>query len=112
MVNELTQPLYKGSQVVWYTLFLVQGFLAIRLILKVLQANPEAVFTRFVYAITDVLVYPFAAVFQNVVVSSSVFEWTTVLAMVVYWLVAVAVIKLFIMSKPVSPFEADEKLTE
>jgi hypothetical protein len=68
--------------------------------------------SSFVYTLSGVFTLPFVAVFKNARMESSVFEWTTLLAMLVYWLVAVAIIKLFIMSKSVSPSEADTKLTE
>lgn len=83
-----------------------------RFALKLFQANPEALFTSLVYTLSSVFVLPFTAVFQNVNVASNVFEWTTLLAMLVYWLLAVAIIKLFIMSKSVSAGEADQELTE
>ena len=112
MRYESSRSLYRGSQVVWYILFVIEGLLALRFGLKLLQANPEAVFTSVVYIITNVLVYPFVAVFQNTQVATSVFEWTTLLAMLVYWLVAIAIIKLFIVSRPVSLLEADRGLVE
>lgn len=86
--------------------------LLLRFILKALQANPEAVFTNFVYAVSHIFVVPFATVFTNMSVASAVFEWTTLLAMVIYWLIAWAVIKLIIMSKEVSVHEADQRLAE
>lgn len=112
MINESSRSLYRGAQAVWYALSIVEGLLAIRLVLKLLQANPGAFFTDFVYAVSDVLVFPFVAVFQNTSLAASVFEWTTLLAMFVYWLLAVAIVKLFVMSKPVSAVEADHKLAE
>lgn len=112
MINESSRPLYRGAQIVWYILFLVQGLLAIRFVMKLLQANPDAIFTSFIYTVSDVFVYPFVAVFQNAAVASSVFEWTTLLAMLVYWLLAIAIIKLFVMGKPVSTAEADHRLSE
>ena len=112
MIDHSSRPFFRGAQVVWYILFLVQGLLAIRFLLQLLQANPDAVFTSLIYAVSSIFVYPFVAVFQNVVVDSSVFEWTTLLAMLVYWLLAMAIIKLFVMGKPVSPLEADRQLTE
>lgn len=112
MINESSRPLYRGTQVVWYTLSVIEGLLAIRFALKLLQANPDAFFTTFIYTVSSVFVSPFVAVFQNASAATSVFEWTTLLAMLVYWLLAVAIIKLFIMGKPVSATEADQKLTE
>jgi hypothetical protein len=55
---------------------------------------------------------PFARVFTNNRVSDSVFEWTTLLAMLIYWILVVGIIRLFIMSKSVSVTEADQKLSE
>ena len=112
MISESSRPLYRGAQVVWYILSVVEGLLVIRFVLKLFQANPEALFTSFIYTMSDIFVFPFVSVFQNAIVENSVFEWTTLLAMFVYWLVATAIIKLFIMSKSVSAVEADQKLTE
>jgi hypothetical protein len=49
-------------------------------------------------------------VFRITRVEGSVFEWTTLLAMLVYWLIALALIKLLVMGKPVSTPEAAVKL--
>ena len=48
--------------------------------------------------------------FKNAAVKGSVFEWTTLLAMIVYYVLAMGIIKLFVMGKPVSTDEADAKL--
>lgn len=112
MISESSRPLYRGAQIVWYSLSVIEGLLALRFALKLLQANPEAVFTDLIYTLSGIFVSPFTAVFRNVWVESSVFEWTTLLAMLVYWLLALAIIKLFVMSKSVSSLEADRNLTE
>ncbi len=105
-----TKPLYRGTQIVWYILGLLEALLAFRFVLKLLGANPLAGFTSFIYGTT----YPFAAPFLNVFkitkVQGSVFEWTTLLAMLVYWLIALAIVKLFLMGKTVSTPEAAAKL--
>ncbi len=105
-----TKPLYRGTQIVWYILGVIEVILALRLVLKLLGANSAAGFTSFVYTISKPLAGPFLNVFGNTKVSGSVFEWTTVLAMLVFWLVAFGIVKLFIMSKSVSTPEAAEKL--
>lgn len=105
-----TKPLYRGTQVVWYILGILEALLAFRFVLKLLGANPAAGFSSFIYGIT----YPFAAPFLNVFkitrVEGSIFEWTTLLAMVVYWLIALAIIRLFVMGRTVSTPEAAAKL--
>ena len=105
-----TKPLYRGTQVVWYILGLVEILLAFRFILKLFGANPAAGFTSFIYGVTYIFAAPFLNVFRITQVAGSVFEWTTLLAMIVYWIIAYGIIKLFLMSKTVSTPEAAAKL--
>ena len=108
-----TKPLYRGTQVVWYALGLIEILLAFRFALKLLGANPVAGFTNFIYGITYIFATPFLSVFQNTrVVAGSIFEWTTILAMFVYWVIAIGIIKIFLMSKEVSTPEAAVKLDD
>lgn len=108
-----TKPLYRGTQIVWYVLSIIEVLLAFRFVLKFLGANPGAGFTSFIYGITYVFATPFLSVFQNAqVVPGSVFEWSTLLAMVVYWIVAAGIIRLFLMGRTVSTPEAAAKLDQ
>lgn len=108
-----TKPLYRGTQIVWYILGFIEIVLVFRFVLKLLGANAAAGFTSFIYGITYVFATPFLNVFSaSYPVGGSVFEWTTLLAMLVYWVVAVGIIKLFVMGKTVSTPEAAAKLNE
>ena len=107
-----TKPLYRGTQIVWYIVGILEALLAFRFVLKLLGANAQAGFTNFIYSITAPFAAPFLNVFKIPRVEGSVFEWTTLLAMLVYFLVALAIIKLFVMSKPVSTPEAAVKLEQ
>lgn len=105
-----TKPLYRGTQVVWYILGLIEVLLAFRFVLKLLGANPIAGFTSFIYGTTYIFAAPFLNVFRMTKVAGSIFEWTTLLAMFVYWVLAFGIIKLFLMGKTVSTPEAAVKL--
>ena len=107
-----TKPLYRGTQVVWYLLGLLETLLAFRFFLKLFAANPTAGFTSFIYTTSYPFAVPFLNVFRVTTVEGSVFEWTTLLAMAVYGLVAWGIIRLFLMSKTVSTPEAAAKLDE
>jgi hypothetical protein len=109
-ISPRTKPLYRGTQVVWYLLGLLEALLAFRFVLKLLAANPAAGFTRFIYAASYPFAEPFLNVFRISRVEGSIFEWTTLLAMLVYWLLAWGIVKLFLMGKDVSTPEAAEKL--
>ncbi len=107
-----TKPLYRGTQVVWYLLGVIEALLAFRFILKFLGANAEAGFTAFIYGATYIFAAPFLRVFRVTQVAGSIFEWTTLLAMFVYWALAVGIIKLLLIGKSVSTPEAAAKLNE
>lgn len=106
-----TKPLYRGTQIAWYILGIVEVLLAFRFILKLLGANASAGFTSFVYGTTYVFADPFLTVFRSSqIVAGSIFEWTTLLAMAVYWIVAIGIVQLFLMGRSVSTPEAAVKL--
>jgi hypothetical protein len=107
-----TKPLYRGTQVVWYILGLLEVILAFRFLLKLFAANPNAGFSNLIYSISAPFAAPFLAVFKVQKVEGSVMEWTTLLAMLVYWLIAWGIIKIFVMSKSVSTPEAAVKLDQ
>ncbi len=109
-VSSTTKPLYRGTQVVWYLFGVLETLLAFRFVLKLLGANPGAAFTQLIYTLTEIFVWPFVNVFHVTYVQGSVFEWTTLLAMAVYWLLAIGLVRLFVMSRSVSTPEAATKL--
>lgn len=110
--SQSTKPLYRGTQIVWYILSILEILLAFRFVLKLLGANPVAGFTSFIYGVTYFFAAPFLSVFGITRVEGSIFEWTTILAMFVYWIIAVGIIKLLLMGKTVSTPEAADKLND
>jgi hypothetical protein len=107
-----TKPLYRGTQAVWYILGVIEALLALRFVLKFLGANAAAGFTSLIYGLTAPFASPFLNVFQISRVEGTIVEWTTLLAMAVYWLIAFAIIKLLVIGKPVSTPEAAVKLDQ
>lgn len=68
--------------------------LLIRFLFRLIGANPANVFAAFLYALTDIILYPF----NNLLVAPSLhtnqaFEWSTLIAMLIYWLVFFAIRK-------------------
>ena len=105
-----TKPLYRGTQVVWYLVGLLEVLLAFRFVLKLLAANPNAGFSSLIYNISYPFAVPFLNVFHVSQVQSNVLEWTTLLAMFVYWLIGLGIAKLLVGGKTVSTPEAAVKL--
>jgi uncharacterized protein YggT (Ycf19 family) len=70
--------------VVYFIFSVIIALLALRFALLLLGANEAAPFVQLIYALTAPLMAPFFAVFGRTVIEGSVFEWSALLAMVVY----------------------------
>jgi uncharacterized protein YggT (Ycf19 family) len=103
-------PLYRGTQITWYILTVLEFLLAARFILKFLGANTYAGFTQFIYGITYPFAQPFLNVFRVTRVAGTTIEWTTLLAMLFYYFLALGIIRFILINKPVSSAEAEVKL--
>ena len=79
---------YRLIQGMWLLFGIVEGILAIRFILKLLGANEAAGFAHFIYAASAPFVAPFSNLFANPGSGGSVLELTTLVAIIVYALVA------------------------
>jgi len=77
-----------------------------------MDANSTAGFTAFIYKVSQPFASPFLNVFRVSQVEGSIIEWTTLLAMLVYSLVALSIVRVFFMSKTVSTHEAAIKLNK
>ncbi len=79
---------YRLTQLVYWIFGLIEGVIAIRFVLKALGANPSAGFAQFIYGITAPLVAPFNALFANPSSGASVLELNSLIALIVYGLLA------------------------
>jgi hypothetical protein len=67
--------------------------IAIRVLLKLLAANPEAGFARFIYGMTSVFLVSFAALLPTPSANGSVLEISSLVAMLVYALLAWGIVR-------------------
>ena len=110
IVDETRRDIYYSSyspaaRFIWTILTIVNGLLALRFLLKLFAANPAAGFTTGIYNLTAPLVNPFINVIRSSRVSGlGIVEWFTILAMIVYWLIAYALVRLFTISRPVARY--------
>ena len=84
----------KVSQAIYLIFGIVESVLVIRFVLKLLGANPEAGFASFIYRISTPLVAPFVGLFGAPQMNGMVLELETVVAIVVYGLIAWGLAKL------------------
>jgi uncharacterized protein YggT (Ycf19 family) len=86
---------YAATRVIWAVLWIVDVILSLRFILRLIAANPGAGFTRFIYNVSAPLLSPFANVVRSARLDNGgMFEWSTLIAMIVYWLIAWAIVRL------------------
>jgi uncharacterized membrane protein len=85
---------YRLTQLIYWVFGLIEGLILIRFVLKALGANPSAGFAQFIYGITAPFVAPFVGLFGNPQAQGSVLELNSLIALVVYALVAWLLAKL------------------
>lgn len=105
---ETKKVIFRSYQVIWYFLGVVEVLLAFRLILKLLGANPLNGFTNFIYTISDLFALPFSGILRTTASSDLVLEWSTLIAMAVYAIIAYGIVALFQLLKPTSPEEVEQ----
>jgi uncharacterized protein YggT (Ycf19 family) len=78
-----------------YLLFgIIDALLLIRLVLKLLGANPHAGFASFTYGVTDFFLAPFHGLLPTIVSGQSILELSVIFAILIYSLLALALVKL------------------
>ncbi|MFH1171638.1 MAG: hypothetical protein V1778_03810 [bacterium] len=103
------KTLFHAYRIIWYLFGFVEIVLGFRFVLKVLGANPDAGFTKLVYGISSPFAGPFLSIFHastnKGVETTSFFEWSTLVAALVYVIVTWGIIKIFKLGKPTDPTE-------
>src|ERR1051326_7996496 len=73
-----------AGQAVYFLLDVVEIFLAVRLVFRLLAAKTANAFVSFIYQATAPLVAPFRGIIPNTSVNGAIIDWSTVLAMIIY----------------------------
>lgn len=87
-----------SRKIVYYLAGVLEALFAFRLIFKLLGANPGSTFVSIIYTISETFLAPFSGVFRTAVnkgiETKSVLEPATIIAMIVYALIAYGVVRL------------------
>lgn len=102
------KAIFRTYQIIWYILGVIEVILAFRILLKLLGANSYSGFVDFIYAISNPFALPFAGILGVTASSGMVLEWSTLIAMAVYAIVAYGIVALFQLVKPTNPEEVDQ----
>jgi hypothetical protein len=104
---------FKATQLIWLFLGVLEALLALRILLKLMAANPGNAFAAFLYSITDLFLLPFVGLVGTPTAGGMVLELSSIIAMVVYGLVGLGLERLVwvIFYRPRGPSESVTQTT-
>jgi uncharacterized membrane protein YagU involved in acid resistance len=82
------------NQILWLLFGIILGLIAVRVVLKMIGANPAAIFAQMIYGLTDVFLWPFTGLTNDPTVGAFQFELSSIIGMIVYALMAWGITKL------------------
>ncbi len=109
VVYQKKKAIFRTYQIIWYVLGVIEVLLGFRIALKMMGANPFSGFADLIYTISGPLALPFQGILgTSVATQGSVFEWSTLIAAIVYAIIAGGIVQLMQLFKPTTPKEVEE----
>ena len=103
IIRKTDEESFTARRVVYYILGILEVLLAFRLVFKLLGANPDSGFVSLIYSISKVFLVPFTAIFRSAttqgIETKAVLEPGTIIAMLVYALIAWGIVKIIIIMR-------------
>ena len=98
--------------VVWFVFGVIEVFIGIRFVLKLIGANAEAGFVQLVNGFSDIFMAPFVAILGTDSVSGATLEWSALVAIVIYALIAWGLVALIGVVSPRRNAQTVERVEE
>jgi uncharacterized protein YggT (Ycf19 family) len=89
--RELRLFTLKLTQLVWLFFGILETLIALRILLKLIAANPASPIAALIYGFTDLFLFPFSGLTATPSAGGMVLELSSLFAMVIYGLVAWAI---------------------
>jgi hypothetical protein len=104
---------FKATQIILLSFSILEILIALRIILKLIGANPDNPTVALIYGFTSLFLIPFAGLIKSPTTNGMILETSSIFAIVIYALTAVAFEKLIwvISSRPRSPQTAVTETT-
>ena len=94
----------RAKQVIYFIFGAINVLLMIRFVLLLLGANEVSPFVNLIYGLSRVFVLPFRGIFAEPNLGASVFEWSALVGIVVYSLLAYGLVRVVeLIYAPVRP---------
>jgi hypothetical protein len=82
---------FKVTQLIWLLLGILEVFIALRIGLKLIGANPDSPIVALIYGFTYLFLFPFTGLIGSPTAGNMVLELSSMFAMLIYALIAWAV---------------------
>jgi uncharacterized protein YggT (Ycf19 family) len=94
----------RAKQVIYFIFGVINVLLVIRFVLLLLGANEDSPFVNLIYSLSRVFVLPFRGIFAEPNLGASVFEWSALVGIVVYSLLAYGLVRVVeLIYAPIHP---------
>lgn len=106
--------LAKAAQFIWLITGILELAIGLRILLKLIAANPANPFARFIYGFTDLFLLPFVGLTAAPSVDGMVLELSSFIAMLVYAVAALGLVKILYLifspsrSRSVSVYQREQ----
>ncbi len=94
VANEHFMKVAKACQLVWLCAGIIEVLIGLRIVLKLIAANPNSGFASFVYNVASPFLAPFFGLTGSPAAGGSVLEVPSVIAMLVYALLAWGIVRI------------------
>lgn len=84
----------KVNRIIWLLFGVLETLIGLRILLKMIGANPNNTFASFLYSVTDVFLWPFSGLITSPASGDMVLEISSIIAMFVYALAAWVIVRL------------------
>ena len=104
---------FQVTQLVWLLLGILEVMIALRIVLKLIAANPDSLIVTLIYGFTGLFLFPFQGMTATPSAGGMVLEISSMFAMVIYALIAWAVERIIwlIFYRPRGPVVAVTETT-
>lgn len=86
--------LNRSMQVILLAFSVIEGLIGLRILLKLIGANPESLLVALIFGLSSLFLFPFTGLVQSQTMGSMVLETSSMFAVVVYALIAALVEKI------------------
>jgi uncharacterized protein YggT (Ycf19 family) len=104
------KAVWRSYNIIWLIIGLITALLAFRFVFELLGANPYNGFVQTIYTLSYPFAGPFATIFGMTSVAKATFDWSVLVAIVVYILIGYALVRLLRIIRPVTPDEANHRI--